>query len=321
MLSRVAETIYWIGRYVERAENTARMVSANTTLTLDLPRGISPGWGPMITLLGCKQAYFERHPEITERRVVHFLIADRDNSGSILSSLALARENARTIREVLPREGWELLNELYQETDDALRPSVARRDRHAFLQRVILGVQTLTGLLAGTMSHNLAYMFLNLGRKLERADMTTRILDIRWDGPLSEDAVELRIFQDVPWVTILETLGAYQMYRQSMQVRVTRWKVLQFAFRHAEFPRSMAYCAENIRYNLSRLPNNQPVLAELERIERAIETAPVEEMDDEALHAFVDRTQVLLGKLHRLISETYFTWPSVEEPQSQRQAA
>jgi uncharacterized alpha-E superfamily protein len=321
MLSRVAETIYWIGRYVERAENTARLVSANTTLTLDLPSGISPGWGPMITLLGYDQTYFERHSEITERRVVHFLITDRDNPGSILSSLALARENARTIREVLPRDGWELLNGLYQETADAVRPSVARRDRHAFLERVIHGVQTLTGLLGGTMNRNLAYMFLKLGRKLERADMTTRILDIRWDGPLSEDAGTLRIFQDVPWMAILETLGAYQMYRQTMQVRVSRPKVLDFVFKHAEFPRSLAYCMENIRFNLSGLPNSTAALAEIAHLERAIVSAPHEEMDDEVLHAFVDQIQIWLGRLHKVIAETYFLPPTVEQSQSQRKAA
>jgi uncharacterized alpha-E superfamily protein len=321
MLSRVAETIYWIGRYVERAENTARLVSANTTLTLDLPQEISPGWGPIITLLGCDSAYFERHPEITERRVVHFLIADRDNSGSILSSLALARENARTIREVLPREGWELINELYQATADALHPSVARRDRHAFLERVIHGVQTLSGLLAGTMNHNLAYMFLNLGRKLERADMTSRSLDIRWDGPLSDETDERRIYEDVPWMTVLEALGAYQMYRQTMQVRVSRRKVLQFVFNHAQFPRSLAYCIENMRFNLCGLPNNRAVLDKIDEIERAVETTLVKEMDDEALHAFIDRVQVLLGALHTEIAGTYFLPPTVEELQTQRQAA
>jgi len=320
MLSRVAGTVYWVGRYVERAENTARLVSANTTLTLDLPQDIAPGWGPMITLLGCDQAYSERHPEITERRVVHYLIADRDNTGSILSSLESARENARTIREVLPREGWELINALYQETADAVRPSVARRDRHAFLAGVIQGVQTLTGLLGGTMNRNLAYMFLNLGRKLERADMTTRILDIHWDGPLSKEAGELSIFQDVPWMTILETLGAYQMYRQTMQVRVSPSKVLEFVFKRTAFPRSLAYCMENIRFNLSGLPNSQAALAEVAHIERAIDAAPQEEMDDELLHAFVDQIQVYLGKLHEVIAETYFLRPP-ELSQSLSQAA
>jgi uncharacterized alpha-E superfamily protein len=321
MLSRVAETIYWIGRYVERAENTARLVSANTTLTLDLPPGIAPGWGPMVSLLGCKQAYFERHAEITERRVAHFLIADREHPGSILSSLALARENARTIREVLPREGWELLNELYHEIADALRPSLPRRGRHAFLEGVIHGIQNLTGLLSGTMNRNLAYMFLKLGRKLERADMTTRILDIRWDGDLSKEAGELRIFQDVPWMTILETLGADQMYRQTMRVRVSRPKVLDFVFKHVEFPRSLAYCMENIHFHLGRLPNNQAALAQVDHLERAITGVAAEDMNEEALHHFVDRLQILLGRLHAAIAETYFLPPVVEPPESQRQAA
>ncbi len=105
MLSRVAETIYWIGRYLERAENTARLINVNTNLMLDLPKGIAPGWEPLIRILGCENDYAERHEEITERRVVNFLISDEHNPGSILSTLGFARENARTIRDILPREG------------------------------------------------------------------------------------------------------------------------------------------------------------------------------------------------------------------------
>ena len=114
MLSRVAETIYWVGRYLERAENTARLINVNTNLMLDLPKGIALGWEPLIHMLGCEAAYDERHDEVTERRVVNFLISDESNPGSILSTLSYARENARTIREVLPREAWEELNSFYR---------------------------------------------------------------------------------------------------------------------------------------------------------------------------------------------------------------
>lgn len=306
MLSRVAETIYWLGRYIERAENTARIVSVNTNLMLDLPRDMTPGWEPLVSLLGCREAYFERHPEVTERRVVHFLIADQDNGSSIISSLQCARENARTIRDTLPREAWEYLNEMYNHVEDALNPSVPRRLRHDFLHNVIEGVQTLTGMLAGTMNHNLAYMFLNLGRKIERADMTTRIADIRWKSPLAEDENDLRPFDDVLWMSILKTMGAYQMYRRTMQVRITRKKVLEFVFKRSDFPRSLSYCIKSIGYNLSQLPQNETTIGVLTHFRKAMENAPVVEMDDEALHAFIDNTQVWLGKLHQTIAENYF---------------
>lgn len=313
MLSRVAETIYWLGRYIERAENTARIVSVNTNLMLDLPRDMTPGWEPLVILLGCREAYFERHPEVTERRVVHFLVADQDNDGSIIASLQRARENARTIRDTLPREAWEYLNEMYNRVEDALNPSVPRHQRHDFLQDVIEGVQTLTGMLAGTMNHNLAYMFLNLGRKIERADMTTRIADIRWESPLVEDGSDLRPFEDVLWMSILKTLGAYQMYRRTMQVRIARKKVLEFVFKHSDFPRSLSYCIENISFNLSRLPRSDQTKAVTEHLRKAMENAPVMEMDDEVLHAYIDHTQIWLGKLHQTIAENYFMSPSQEK--------
>lgn len=319
MLSRVAETLYWIGRYLERAENTARLVSVNTNVMLDLTADVTPGWEPIINLLGCREAYFERHPEITERRVVHFLIAERDNPGSIIATLALARENARTVREVLPREVWEYLNELFHETEQCLNPSVPKNSRHAFLTRVIRGVHTITGMLAGSMNHDPAFAFMNLGRKLERADMTTRIIDIHADATPADEVGDLRPFNDAVWMTILKTLGAYQMYRQSMQVRLSRRMVLDFLFKHAEFPRAIAYCFENIRYRLVELPNSQPLLEQLAQLDTAVMEADFDAMTDSRLHNFIDDIQIGLHELDAAIGASYFL--SALNAQSQSQAA
>jgi uncharacterized alpha-E superfamily protein len=113
MLSRVAENIYWMARYVERAENTARIVSVNANLLLDLPKGIAPGWRPLVDITGANALFEEHYKDYGERQVVRFLIADERNSGSILAALVAARENCRTIRDFVPREAWELLNEIY----------------------------------------------------------------------------------------------------------------------------------------------------------------------------------------------------------------
>lgn len=318
MLSRVAETIYWIGRYLERAENTARLISVNTTLMLDLPKDMAPAWEPMVSLLGCHEDYQERHEEVTERRVTHFLIADQDNAASIISILALARENARTIREVLPREGWEKVNAMYQEMDEALHPSISRRDRQRLLNMVIEGVQTLTGLLAGTMNHDLAYMFLNVGRKIERADMTSRIVDMRWGSDLAEQGAELRPFEDLFWMSILKTLGAYQMYRQTMQVRISRKQVLEFLFQKDAFPRSLSYCLVNIQYNLAKVPLSESAISEADNLYRSLKETAIDEMDDEVLHGFIDHMQIHFGRLHTIIAETWFLQPP---EQSQTQVA
>ena len=311
MLSRVAETIYWIGRYTERAENTARLINVYSNLMLDLPRGLTLGWEPIIRILGCEEEYAQRHEEVTERRVVNFLISDSQNTSSILSSIGSTRENARTIREILPRDAWEELNVLYQHITETKHTSNARQFRHDYLVGIIRKLQEHTGLMAGTMNHNTAYNFLNLGRKLERADMTTRIIDVQADRPIADEQVELRPFDDMLLMSMLESLGAYQMYRQSMQTRINREDVLTFLIYKNEFPRSINYCIDNIKFNLQRLPNNSNPLKVLKHINRVIDNAPIVEMDDEILHGFIDHMQVFLIRMHRAIANTYF--PSFEE--------
>ncbi|MGD2118469.1 MAG: alpha-E domain-containing protein [Chromatiales bacterium] len=311
MLSRVAETIYWMGRYLERAENTARLINVNANLLLELPRGITPGWMPMIRILGCVDEYHERHDEVTERRISNFLITDESNPGSILSMIEFARENARTIRDILPREVWEELNTFHQRIVETKAQSYSRASRQDYLLGIIGDLQLMTGLMAGTMNHDTAYHFLNLGKKLERADMTTRIIDVKAENPIPDDVPELHPFQDMLWMSMLESLGAYQMYRKSMHVRISRADVLTFLLNKKEFPRSLGYCNEQIHFYLSCLPNNTEPMAILQHIERVINDAPMQEMDDKMIHDFINELQICLGYLHNSITEAYF--PAVEE--------
>ncbi len=308
MLSRVAETIYWIGRYQERAENTARLLKVNTNLTLDLPQGVMPHWEPMIVILGCEAEYEERHPEYTERRIVNYLISDESHTSSILSSLANARENARTIRDILPREGWEVLNGTYNDALEKKTESYSRTGRQGYLDQILNNLQYFTGLLAGTMNHDMAYDFLNLGRKIERADMTTRIIDVRSDFTPPEDLPKLRPFEDLLWVSILKSLSAYQMYRQSMQVRINRRDVLKFLFCDHLFPRSVAYCVHNIEDYLSRmpLPAKYKCGTHLDKLHDLLDIPMRKEMDNQALHDYIDNIQARLARLHADIARAYF---------------
>lgn len=306
MLSRVAETIYWIGRYQERAENTARLIKVNTNLTLDLPKGTMPDWEPLISILGCQDLYNESNSEITERRIVNFLITDENNPLSILSSLAYARENARTIREILPREGWEAINAMYNNAVEHKSMSHSRNGRQPYLAMIISDLHELTGLLAGSMNHDIAYTFLNLGRKLERADMTTRIIDVRSDNTIPDDVPELKPFEDMIWMSILKSLSAYQMYRQSMQIRIRRYDVLKFLFSRQDFPRSVGYCIENMSYYVQNLPNNEKCMKHISALRKTINKPSTNNLDNEELHEYVDNIQLQLAAIHDDISSTYF---------------
>jgi uncharacterized alpha-E superfamily protein len=199
----VAENVYWLARYLERAENSARLINVNSNLLLDLPPEYRPGWLALIDITGSRELFDKREKRIEERDIVHFLIADLDNPGSILASIRAARENARTLRDVLPNEVWEHLNELFMEIKEELPAALGRRTRFPFLKRIIRAMQTLTGELEGTMSRNDAFTIMLLGRNLERADMTSRIIDVRSGQLLPADAPGFRPFDTIQWLNLL----------------------------------------------------------------------------------------------------------------------
>ncbi len=319
MLSRVAECIYWMTRYLERVENTARMVMVNANLLLDMPRGVQPEWEPLVFITGATDQFESKPRRYEERAVVMFLLGDRDYPGSAISSLRAARENARTVRDIIPREAWEQINELDLYARDHLEAGLSKRGRYEYLKRLILGVQTITGILSGTMSKGPGYQFLVMGRNLERADMTTRIIDVR-SADLIEDTPALRPFSTIQWVSVLKSLTAYQMYRQSRQVRVRRSEVLRFLFRDAEFPRAVFHCASAVENGASRLPRNEGVLRQCGRIKRMLLDANVGELRQDALHEFVDACQLGLAELHVEVARTWFGHETTVE-QSQVQTA
>lgn len=327
MLSRVAQNIYWMTRQIERAEDTARLINVNTNLLLDLPRNTTFGWLPLIFIVGADNLFFEKDPNrlADETNVVKFLISDRDHPSSIISSLAAARENLRTTRDTVPQEAWEHINGLYIYARDHL-PS--RRGRFEFLRRVIRGAQQIGGLLAGAMSRTSAYDFVRLGHYLERADMTTRILDVRSANLLSRagqtqtqtqqtqtqtqtqtattEKEEQDPFESIQWMSVLKSLSAYQMYRQQVRVRVSGPDVLKFLLQDEYFPRAVAFCLRQLEICLRKLPRNEASLVALAALKQKLNAAAVPELAHEGLHKFIDEVQIGFGELHDQIAAAYF---------------
>ncbi|MGD8591299.1 MAG: alpha-E domain-containing protein [Gammaproteobacteria bacterium] len=312
MLSRVAERIYWMARYVERAENTARMINVNTNLLLDLPRRVTLGWQPLIEITGSKKLYDEHYTEINERNVVKFLISDTRYVGSLINSLVAARENARTIRDIIPREAWEKVNDLYLHTKNQLPQALARRNRFDFLGYIISSTQGTTGLLAGTMTHNFGYDFLRIGRNLERADMTSRIIDVRSANLLPEESEDLLPYETIQWMSVLQSLSAYQNYRQQVQSRVQRGEVLKYLLQDIYFPRAFNHCIHEVQSSLKNLPRHMGPIRHLNQIIRSVETAQLDNISKKALHRYIDQLQAQLASLNETISATYF---SIQEEQ------
>lgn len=327
MLARVVENAYWLSRYMERAENTARIINVNAHLLLDLPKGIAPGWLPLVDISGSRAEFDARRLRTEERDVVHFLAADLDNPGSLYSSLCMARENARTLREILPSEAWEMLNELHSEFMHELPTGLAKRMRFRFLNVVVGTLQKISGVLDGTMSRNASHTFLKLGRNLERADMTSRIVDVRSAQLLPAETPELRPFETVQWMSVLKSLSAYQMYRGAVRSRVHRADVLEFLLRNRQFPRACMFCLDQIEFELKALKRSEPVLERLDEVRRYVARAPLEALDQPGLHEFIDQLQLHINDVHDAIARTFFPAPYVsgegrlsQQGQTQRQS-
>lgn len=308
MLSRVAESFYWSARYIERAENTARMVRVNSHLVLDTPKGISPGWEPLITITGAQNSFYNQYKEASERNVVKYLIGDLSNPNSILSSLRIARENFRTIREVLPRSAWEKLNEWHILAREQLSAGLTKRGRDEYLDEIISGSQQINGLLSSVMNRDEAWQLMRIGRNLERADMTTRILDVQSTDLLPDPSrnYEFMRLESVQWISILKSLSAYSIYRREVDVRINRDDVLSFLLHNTMFPRSATNCLLSVKSGIEQLPKHeQPKQAVMSLIDE-IAAQPVEKLDQENLHRVIDELQLGIVKIHQVLGEQYF---------------
>jgi uncharacterized alpha-E superfamily protein len=327
MLSRVAERVYWTGRYIERAESTARLLNAYTTQVMDLPLGGEQGWKQLVDITGSNELFERLHDCYDEPSTVEFLLAHTDNPSSILSSLAMMRENVRTTRDVLPTEavGGSRTSSLL---DSARERAAGRSPAEPFRlpKTVVFRCQQLTGLLAGTMSQDAAYGFVRIGGNLERADMTTRVVDsaVFVLMPRKEAPGE---YDSILWVNVLKSLSAYQMYRQHVRNRVVADEVVRFLLTDLFFPRSVAHTLSQSEACIATLPRNAAPLASLARVRARIDDADIGRASLDDLHRLIDEVQSDLADVSEQIQATWFTLertepvqPTATQSQFQKQA-
>jgi len=305
MLSRVAERLYWSARYLERAENPSRLVRVYDSLMLDLPPEAGIAWPLLLDITGGRELFRALHPKATDRATIRFLLADADNPSSVLSSLAQARENFRTTRDLAPSEAWRCVNELYLRSKTSLPKAASQRGRNEALRSIVEGVQQLRGLMSDTMSHGDAYQFIRIGRNIERADMGTRIIDAAATTLLA-GRDELHRFDNTLWMAVLKSLSGYQMYRQSVRRRIHGPDVVEFLLKDSHFPRSFARCLHQIESGIEDLPGNADATRAIARLRRIVAERETASEDNEALHAFLDELQVELGTIHGQIAATWF---------------
>jgi len=304
MLSSVANRLYWVARYLERAENTARILNVYTNLLLDLPSEAGVSWLHMVRSAWCAEAVSMVRQWPQERSAIRFMTANLDNPSSIQASIHNARENLRTLRDLVPKEAFESANALYLYGNTRLSRATNRSARFAILSEIVERCQQITGLFAGTMSHNEAYQFMRLGRNLERADMTTRIVDVAGEL-LATEADAISDFDTTLWVNVLRTLSAYQAYRQSVKSRITPVRVLYFLLNDAAFPRSFAHCLGELQTSAAGIAANEPVLAAIDNARRYFLTLSLRDLAREHLHQHMDDLQRELGRVHAAVVATW----------------
>ncbi len=306
MLSRVADRLYWMARYLERAEDTARLTQSYTHLIMDIPEGAEPGWEILVQILDAQPTFGARARAYNEQNVLRFLIADEENFSSISQCIRAARENVRTTRDVLPDEVWEHVNELHLYSQEWAEKSVGRRNRHRFLEQVIGRCQMINGLMMSTLCRDHAYRFIKLGALLERADMTTRVIDVG-AGALLGDERHHSSVDPLIWASVLQSLSAMGTYRRTIGPLVEVNEVVDFVFREEALPRSVKFCLNGIRKELLPLKHNREALKVLDRSRRSLSRFHPESSTREELHAFIDAFQANLITLGSVIDETWFS--------------
>lgn len=303
LLARVADRIFWGARYTERAEDTARIVRSYSDLLVDLPDDLPLGWPPLVALVGTDPRTTSL---VTESEVVHHLIADTEHPGSIASTVASARENLRTTREVLPREAWYALNGLHQYTTSEAERAVGRRTRDRFLQRVVDDSRRLDGVLESTMTRAQPWRLWRLGRLLERGDMTTRILGLRAASILRLEALALPDDHDeVQWMSALRSVSALQMYQRATHGPIEGPSVVRFLLFYSPFPRSVQSCLDGIRSELGHLPAPDDVLVALDAAQNVLASCDPAVDDGAALDAAMESVQAAIEDLGEAIARRY----------------
>lgn len=316
MLSRVADSIYWLNRYVERAENVARFIDVNLNLILDSPSGVTQQWKPLAITTGDLPLFEERYGEATADNVIQFLTFDTNYPNSIASCLQAARENARSIREIISSEMWEQVNAFYLMVKE-VSSSQSLSELHELFTEVKLASHLFAGVMDATLTHNEGWHFGQIGRLLERADKTSRILDVKYFILLPSPCDVGTTLDELQWMSLLRSASAYEMYRKQGQHRITPNGVAEFLILDRHFPRSIQFCllqAERSLHQITGTPKGtwcNPAERSIGRLRADLEYITIDDIMQGGLHEFLDNLQSRVNDISNKIFENFFTLESV----------
>ncbi|MGF1571443.1 MAG: alpha-E domain-containing protein [Sumerlaeia bacterium] len=308
MLSRVAENIYWMARNVERAENIARIAEVNHLLTIDSVIEQKQQWEPLISIFAQEKNFKELYKKADAASVLNFLFTDLRNYNSVASCLHHARENARGVRDQISGDAWNQLNRLYLQS----KAFVERKEipTQHFFDEIKDGAHLFFGIVNDTMSHDEGYRWMNLGRFLERADKTSRVIDVKY-FILLPNAMDVGTPLDViQWMAVLKSVSASHMYWR-VHPRIIPEEVVGFLLQNEEFPRSVYYCVKRARRELENIfGQSHPLHERFLLLEKNLQHNSINKILGNGLHEFIDEVQRQLNELHIEIYANHFSLES-----------
>ena len=312
MLSRVADAIYWMNRYLERAENYARFLDVNFNLSLEMPSDISAQWKPVVVTTGDWSLYESLYEKVEKSRVIFFLGFDEKNPNSIFNSLRNVRENARSVRPDITKEVWEQVNYLYYLVkDETVKKRWQKKDPRGFFTEVKKGCQLLYGIFDATISRTDGWHFGKIGQLIERADKTSRVLDVKYHMLLPDVKAVGSSLDLVQWAALLKSVSAYDMYRKRFG-KLTSKEISEFLILDKIFPRSMLRCllhAEQSMQTITGSPSGYYNSAErkLGLLKAHLEYADINEVFSQGLHEYLDDFQDKLNDVSNAVFESFFS--------------
>ncbi len=322
LLSRYAEAIYWLARYVERAENVARILDINETFSRD-SRGWQ-NWRSIVELFRDEERFFAEHEEADADSVIFFYTLDQRNVSSIISAVNLARGNARTLRPLISTEMWIQLNMFSNKLKSMQREDLSEPRLTRFCNLVKEACQTHTGITEGTFYRDESWFFYQIGRSIERADQTTRLLDVKYHLLLPKNEPVGSPLDVSQWNAVLRSAAGYHAFRRIQPSGMTQADVAGFLLFHSRFPRSVRACVRDISNRLGhlrsshRLIGGAAALEEMDELVAVLDDISIERVIDKGMHEFIDWIQLKLGRIHGELGAAYFGYAA---PGEENQAA
>lgn len=309
MLGKTANGLFWMYRYLERAENTARLVETGQRIALTRLGAADDEWKSVLQTAGVAEGFLQNHDTLTKDMAIDWLLRARDNSSSVLASITAARQNARMVRTALTHDVWEAVNGCYMGACDALARKVGERDLPTVLGMIRSRTALVRGATHGTMLRNDIYDFARIGTFLERADNTARILDVKYYVLLPSVYSVGSAVDNVQWETILRSVSARGGFRMEYGASGTPRDIAQFLILDRRMPRSLAFCAEKLRDNLGYLNGNGKArVLSSDMVEDLVQkylSHDIEAIFDYGLHEFIQDLLKAFSALGRQIETDY----------------